>query len=363
MLQNFIDKLRTYDWFLTIVIFILVTVGSLAVYSVDLSKGESLVYIPTHIIAITLGFMAFFFVGRIHIARFESGAKLIYLSALALLIAVLFLGVEVRGTTGWFRFAGWSFQPSEFAKVALVFMLAWIISKQGRRYDRWDFVVSSGASAAFLAGLIMLQPDLGSAMILCATWFGILFLTGAKKRYLFGLIMVFIALLLLGWFFFFKDYQRGRFLAFIDPEGSAYGYNVRQSIIAVGAGQLTGRGLGFGSQSQLHFLPEAQTDFIFSVIGEELGFIGASALLSLYGLLFWRLFMIAKSAKDDFGAYTVLGILLVFCVQMLINIGGAIGLMPLTGVPLPLVSYGGSSLIMTLGLLGVAQSVHRHSLM
>lgn len=354
-----IATLRTYDWFLTVVVFMLLAVGLAAVYSVDLSKGESFTYFPTHLVATGLGIVAFFFMGRIHLTRFESGARLIYIGALLLLVSVLFLGATVRGTTGWFRVAGWSFQPAEFAKLALVFTLAWIISRQSRRFDRWEFVVSSGFATAFLAGLILLQPDLGTAMILGATWFGLLFLTGAKKRYLIGLAACFIGLLLLGWFFFFQDYQRGRFLAFLDPEGSPYAYNVRQSIIAIGAGELTGRGLGFGSQSQLHFLPEAQTDFIFSVIGEELGFVGASAILALFALMLWRLFLIAKAAKDDFGAYVALGVLLLFAVQMTINIGGAIGMLPITGVTLPLVSYGGSSLIMTLALLGAAQSVYR----
>ncbi len=360
-LRRIFAVLRSYDWFLTIVVFILMMIGLSAVYSVDLSKGIGLTFIPRQLTSAAIGMVVFFVAGFIHVARYESIAQIAYLGSLAALVGVLFLGVEVNGTTGWFRLAGFSFQPVEIAKVSLILLMGWLIARQGRRFDEWQFVVSSGFATAFLGGLILLQPDLGSAAILFSIWFGLLYLTGAKKRYLFGLVVVFITLMTLGWLFFFQDYQRGRFMAFLDPETSEYGYNVRQSIIAIGAGQFFGRGLGFGSQSQLHFLPEAQTDFIFAVIGEELGFIGAALLLVLYVLLIWRLIRIARQAKDDFDAYVVLGISLLYTVHLLINVGGATGMLPVTGVTLPFVSYGGSSLIINLFLLGVVQSVYRHA--
>lgn len=353
--------LRSYDWFLTVVVFILASFGLLAIYSVDLSRGESLTFFPTQLTAFILGFFVFFAAGAMHKVRYESGARLIYLAALLLLVLVLIphVGTEIRGTHGWFRFGGVSFQPAEFAKLALVILLGWLIHRQARRFDRFEFVVSSGLATGLLGGLILMQPDLGSASILFALWFILLFFVGVKKRYLFGIVIFFIILFVVGWFFLFKDYQKGRFTAFLHPEDQTYGYNVRQSIIAIGSGKLFGRGLGFGSQSQLHFLPEAQTDFIFSVIGEELGFVGIFMLLTLYFLLFWRLTTIARAAPDDFSAYTTLGIASLFFVQMLINIGGAAGMLPITGVTLPFVSYGGTSLIMNFFLLGVAESIAR----
>ncbi len=164
---------------------------------------------------------------------------------------------------------------------------------------------------------------------------------------------------LIGWFFLFAPYQKDRLLNFVHPERDPLGsgYNVTQSIIAIGSGKMWGRGLGFGSQSQLHFLPEAQTDFIFSVIGEELGFIGVFVVLTLYFMILWRLVYIASQATDDFTVYLVIGVALLFFIQVLVNMGAAVGVLPVTGVTLPFLSYGGSSLLMNLLLIGVVESV------
>jgi len=256
---------------------------------------------------------------------------------------------------------GFSFQPAEFAKLGLVIFSAWWISKQARRFDRWQFILTSGFFTLLLAGIIMLQPDLGSALVLFGIWFGLLFLTGTKKRYIFFLIGVGVAVALFAWFFLFKLYQQERLLTFIDParDPLGAGYNVTQSIIAIGSGRFLGRGLGFGSQSQLHFLPEAQTDFIFSVIAEELGFVGAFIVLLFYFLLLWRLLVVSKKCTDDFSAYLILGVMLLFFIQIIINIGGSTGFLPVTGVTLPFLSYGGSSLLINFLLLGVAESTVR----
>lgn len=357
LVRALLYKLKAYDWFVSVVVFVLLAIGLASIYSVDLSKGDTLIYFPRQLFSACLAVGAYLVAGAIHKTRYESSARFLYLVSIVLLVSVLVFGTEVNGTTGWFRVAGFSFQPVEFAKVALVLLLGWLIHKQGRKFYEWQFVISSGIATAILAGLVILQPDLGSSFILCAVWFSLLFLTGAKKRYLIGLALLFITMITLGWFFFFEDYQRGRFQAFLDPENSPYAYNVRQSMIAIGSGKILGRGLGFGSQSQLNFLPEAQTDFIFAVIGEELGFTGTFTVLLLYFLLFWRLLKLARMARDDFSSYTVLGISSLFFVQMFINIGGASGLIPITGVTLPFISYGGSSLIMNLFLLGISQSV------
>jgi rod shape determining protein RodA len=173
--------------------------------------------------------------------------------------------------------------------------------------------------------------------------------------------MAAVLVALTSWRFYLKDYQKERVLTFLNPERDPMksGYNVTQSIVAVGAGQFFGRGLGRGSQSQLHFLPEAQTDFIFSVISEELGFFGAGLVILLFFVIIWRLLFIARRANSDFAAYMVLGIALVFMAQIVLNTGGALGLLPMTGVTLPFVSYGGSSLIINLMMIGLAESVYR----
>ena len=271
--------LRQYDWVLLILIFVLSAVSFASLYSIDLSRGDTLVYFSTQLLAFVIGLIVLAVGSGFHITFYQTLAKPIYLSALLLLVAVLIFGETIRGTTGWFRFGGLSFQPTEFAKFAEILIIGYLINRQGRRFDKLQFVVLSGLLSSFFIFLILLQPDLGSALVLGGIWFSMLILSGTKKRYIFVLIAVISLAFLGGWNFLFKDYQKDRLLIFLNPEKELLGagYNVNQSIIAIGAGRIFGRGLGFGSQSQLHFLPEAQTDFIFSVIAEELGFVGIIA--------------------------------------------------------------------------------------
>lgn len=364
-LMSFLNRIssqaRYIDFVLPLSVFILISVGLVSLYSIDLSRGTELRYFTTQCIALFLGTGVAILAASFHATRYQAASRLIYLFALLLLVGVLFFGETIRGTTGWFQFLGFSFQPAEFAKLALIIMLGRVVYKSGRRFNSAKFLISSALLTAALAGLIMLQPDLGSSLVLFGIWFGVLFLSGIKKRYIFGLVGIVLVVAVLGWFFFLKDYQKERILNFANPERDPLGtgYNVTQSMIAIGAGQIFGRGLGRGSQSQLHFIPEAQTDFIISVIGEELGFFGLMVILLLYGIIIYRLVRIASRARDDFSAYTVLGIACLFFLQLIINLGGAIGLLPVTGVTLPFLSYGGSSLIINLLLIGVAESIAR----
>lgn len=364
-LSRAIRSLRYYDWTLSIVIFILVIIGLTAIYSVDLSRGETLIYFPTQSIAFGIGVVMLFLTSSFHMTLYQSSAKTAYILALLLLVGVLFFGVTIRGTTGWYRFGGFSFQPAEFAKVAIVLFLGSWIARHGRRFDTWQFVFTSGVITLVCVLLILMQPDLGSAFVLGSIWFGLLFLTGTKKRYIAALIGMIVFTSVFGWFFVLKEYQKERLLTFVDPTAEeralTTGYNVVQSLIAVGSGGVFGRGLGFGSQSQLRFLPEAQTDFIFSVIAEELGLVGVLMVLSLYGILLWRLVLIALRTRNEFAVYTVLGIAMLFFVQMVVNIGATINLLPVTGVTLPFISYGGSSLIINFILIGIAQSIAKSS--
>ncbi len=347
---------------LAILVFVLTSIGIAAIYSVDLSQGDVLSYFPTQITALVLGTIALFVVAFIHIRVYQTGARWAYGLSVIALIAVLFLGVTIRGTTGWFRIGTFSFQPAEFAKIGFILFLADWIYRYDRRFQTWQFVVSSGLIMSVLVILILLQPDLGSASIIAGIWFGALVLTGTKKHYIGAIVGTGILLLAVGWLFVFQDYQKDRLITFMQPERDPLGsgYNVQQSMIAIGSGQFFGRGLGFGSQSQLHFLPEAHTDFVFAVIGEELGFIGITLVLGLYFLILWRLMWIARQTRDDFSAYTVLGVMLLFFIQMLVNIGATIGILPVTGLTLPFVSYGGSSLLINFILVGLVQSVVLH---
>ncbi len=359
--MNYLRKFspRSFDWLLTVAALLLVVMGLAAIYSVDLSRTEQLIYFKKQLLASGIGLAFLITGGLFHYTFFRSYAKLFYSATLLLLLGVLFFGSTIRGTRGWFSLAGFSFQPVEVAKVGVIFILAYIVYHFGRRFERPLFFFGTGIMTLLPILLVMLQPDLGSAVLLGLIWFSIMLLVGARPRYIIGLTSAVVIGAIVAWFVLLHPYQKARILTFINPERDALGagYNSTQAIIAVGAGKFFGRGLGFGSQSQLKFLPEAQTDFIFSVIAEELGLAGVTVLLILFGVLLWRLITLVKRTTDDFAAVTVSGIIVLFFGQLFINIGANIGLLPITGVTLPFVSYGGSSLIINLFLIGVAESM------
>lgn len=350
---------RLDDWVLPVVVVMLSAIGLAAIYSIDLSKGETFTFFPTQLVACGIGAVLFFFMSRVHIHALRSIVPIVYIVSLLLLIGVLFFGTTIRGTTGWFRIAGFSFQPVEFAKVAVVLMLPWLVERYGRRFFGWQIIVATALVTFVPATLILLQPDFGSALLLVGLWFLLLVFLRVRTRYLVTLVLIGVAAAAVAWLFLFAPYQKERIRTFLDParDPLGSGYNVTQSIIAIGSGKLFGRGLGFGSQSQLHFLPEAQTDFLFSVIGEELGFAAAVVVIGLYFLLLWRLVSLARLATDDFRAYVLFSAALLFLVSLTVNIGATVGLLPVTGIPLPFLSYGGSALIMNYMLIGITASV------
>ncbi len=340
-------------------VFFLVAIGLSGVYSVDLSRGGDLYYFKKQLIAASVGLVFLVGASFTQYTFFRSNAKLFYFAAVLLLVAVFFFGTNIRGARSWFTFNGFSFQPLEFAKVGIIFMLAYIIYNFGRRFERLLFFLGTAIVTGIIMVLIMMERDIGSASIIGSIWFGLMLLVGVRRLHL-GIFLVGVVVFsIFGWFFLLHQYQRDRVLTFVNPERDALvtGYNTTQAIIAVGSGRFLGRGLGFGSQSQLRFLPEAQTDFIFSVIAEELGLVGVVVLIGLFTVMLWRLLRIVRLASDDFIAATVSGITILFFVQFLVNVGANIGLLPITGVTLPFVSYGGSSLIINLFLVGVAQSM------
>lgn len=205
-----------------------------------------------------------------------------------------------------------------------------------------------------------MQPDFGSAMIIFLLWFTLLIIVGTRKSFIFLMVISLILSFTFAWFFMFKDYQKHRILTFVNPANDPLGrgYNLTQSKIAAGSGKLFGKGLGFGSQTQLKFLPESQTDFIFAVICEELGFVGAIIVLSLLFVVLYRILRIAYEAKDDFSLVICLGIFIIIFLHSIINIGMNIGLAPVMGISLPFVSYGGSFLVVCLFMIGLVQSVY-----
>lgn len=360
--RRILNLFSGFDWWLLASVFLISCFGLAALYSVDLGRPDSnLLDFKKQIIFFIIGFLLLFITGRANYSLFRFSAGSLYIVCLILLVGLLFFGSVIHGTKGWFMAGGFSFQPVELVKLSVILILALLASREARSFKTLGFFLKSLVLVLLPSILIMIQPDFGSALILWFIWLAMIVLAGVRQRYLLVLVIGFICLFIAAWFFVFKDYQKERFLTFLDParDPLGRGYNVTQSMIAVGSGNFFGRGLGFGSQSQLRFLPETHTDFIFAVVGEELGFFGSFFVVGLFGLLFFRLFKIMQTARDDFSLFVIIGIAALFFFQFLVNVGMNIGLLPVTGITLPFMSAGGSSLLVNFLLIGIAQAIYK----
>lgn len=288
-----------------------------------------------------------------HLQKYST---LIYFITLGVLIITLLFGQNIRGTSGWLSFGFFQIQPVEIAKISLTIFLASFIAQKKTDLDVWTRVFASAVLGGAMVLLVLRQPDLGSSLVLFAIWGAMIFASGLRWHHMATLAGLGIVLVSVAWFLL-APYQKDRLYNFFSPERDPLGtgYNVIQALVAVGSGGVTGKGLGNGSQSQLNFLPEKHTDFIYAMIAEELGLIGAVAVIVLYALLLYRIYRIGAQSQDNFGYLIALGIFMMFFVQITINLGMNMGLLPVTGLTAPLLSYGGSSLLsffIALGLLG-----------
>lgn len=275
-----------------------------------------------------------------------------YVFNLILLILVMLIGQTALGAQRWIALGPISIQPSEFSKLIMIIALAALMEKRGRIRSLSDLTPVAGyVLVPFL--LVLKQPDLGTSLVFLAIFFGMVFVAGIRLRILFGIFGLGLAAMPVLWHFL-KDYQKMRIMVFMDPnvDPLGAGYHIIQSKIAIGSGLLFGKGLFGGTQSQLNFLPENHTDFIFSVVGEELGFVGCAVLLLLYLIVLWRGIKIAQDASDTFGRLLAVGITSMIAFHVLVNVGMTMGIMPVTGIPLPLMSYGVSSL--TTNIMAIA---------
>lgn len=352
-------SIRHFDLWMLIIILILIGFSLITIYSLDLSQKTDFFYFKKQLIFSIIGISCFFIFALIDYKILKTYGYVIYLFALTLLILVLFFGYAAHGTRGWFVFYGLSAQPVEFAKIAIIIILARFLSIHAHEIKKISCIFLSAILLSPAILLVMLQPDLGSAIILLILWVGMLLVGGIRKKHFLLLSIFFILCFCLAWFFSFKDYQKDRILTFLNPSSDPLnsGYNVIQSIIAIGSGKLFGRGISSGSQSQLQFLPEAHTDFIFSSLAEGLGLIGAGLLLFLFAILFYKIIKHLKQISNDFGIFLVSGILIYFISQIFLNIAMNIGIAPVMGLPLPLISYGGSSLVVSFIMLGIIANV------
>lgn len=286
----------------------------------------------------------------------------LYILALILLGFLLLFADPVMGARAWFSFGPISFQPADLAKLALLALLAKYLSRRHVEIGDFRHIMVSGAYALTPILLILIEPDMGNAIIFGTLWLGMMLISGISKKHLaiLGCIGLVVASVL--WFEGLKPYQRTRIVSFINPASDirGSGYNAYQAKIAVGSGELFGKGIGYGTQSKLRFLPQYQTDFIFAAFAEEWGFVGVVLLLSLYALLFVRLAQIARASATNFDAFFTLGVLILFAAHVAIHIGISLGLLPVTGTTIPFMSSGGSHLVLEFVALGIITSLARH---
>jgi len=341
---------------------ILNATGLLILYSIT-STADGDTRFWRQLLFIAIGVAAMFFVRSIDYQKIKGYVPLLYAATIISLILVLVIGDSIRGTRGWFTIFGFGIQPVEFAKIILCIIVAKIVSDQQSKLLSWRAILLASLLVGLPLTLVLLQPDTGSAIIIVLLTVGIMYAKGfTRQQFLIG---AFAAVLLgtISWTFLLKPYQKERIEIFLGIRHDPYGvaYNVDQSIIAIGSGGITGQGIGRGSQSQLRYLPEAPTDFIFASAAEELGLIGSLVALSGFGFLIQRIFSIASETRDAFSSFLAYGIGSLFLAHITINLGAVLGLLPVMGVPLPFMSYGGSFLLTCWILLGILMSINRRN--
>jgi rod shape determining protein RodA len=287
----------------------------------------------------------------------------LFLLSVGSLFLLFILGSVFKGAQSWFDFGAFSFQPTDPIKLVIILILAKYYSRRHIEIANVRHILVSGFYVAVIFILVFLQPDFGSAIIILFLWLGMVLISGISKKHFFAVIC--IGALAFGglWFFVFKPYQKDRIINFIHPltDIRGTGYNAYQSMIAVGSGQFLGKGIGYGTQSKLQFLPEYQTDFIFAAFAEEWGFAGVILLFTLYGIVFWRILRISFRGGSNFEVLFGMGLAILFLVQSVIHIGMNIGLLPVTGNTLPFMSYGGSHLLTEFLGLGILMGMKRYA--
>ncbi len=352
--------LKNIEWSILICVVILIAIGCIALFSATQGTGHD--ELIKQLIWLGISIPIVIAVISIDYELIIKSAPVGYILMLLLLVAVLFTQ-PINGATSWFVIGGFSIQPAEFAKIFVILQLAFVISKiQEDGKNQISKPLKLGICLLVVAVpvlLIIKQPDYGTAIAFLVATVFMLFAAGINKKYIIISALLVIIILPLMYFFILPDHAKSRIDVFLnpnlDPRGS--GYNIIQSKLAIGSGQLLGMGINQGNQTQLGYLYPKTTDFIFSVIGEEMGFVIAGLIIILYVILITKIIYIAKTAKEDKGSYVSIGIAGVFLFHMVENIGMTMGLLPITGVPLPFVSYGGSSLLTNLILIGLVINI------
>ncbi|MFW1676611.1 rod shape-determining protein RodA [Pontibacter sp. JAM-7] len=348
------------DAWLLLLLFMLCGFGLFVLYS---ASGQDMAYVTRQALRMGAGFFVLIFLAQLTPRFLGSWAPWLFVIGVGLLVAVLLFGVGAKGAQRWLALPGFRFQPSEIMKLVLPLTVAYYLSSRPLPPSIKHVIVSL-VLIGLPTALIMKQPDLGTSLLIAASGVFVLLLSGIRWRFIFAALGVLGAALPALWAVM-KDYQRQRVLTFLDPESDPLGagWNIIQSKTAIGSGGIYGKGWLGGTQSQLDFLPESHTDFIIAVVAEELGLIGVLILLTLYLLIIARGLIMASQAPNSFGRLMSGSIILTFFVYVFVNIGMVSGLLPVVGVPLPLISYGGTSLVTLMAGFGILMSIHNHRTM
>jgi len=355
-----LQHLKNLDWLLAAAATTLVFFGLVSLYGS--SGGDELLNFKKQVLWLAIGFFLMasisFFDYRI-LKNYTAPIVIFYAICLILLAGLLAFGATVRGTESWYKIGAITVEPVEFEKIAIILLLAKYFSMRHIEMYRIRHIIASGVYVLLPAILVILQREIGSVIVIISTWLGVMAVAGIKVKHLFLLGLLGAIIFLFSWNFLFHDYQRERLISFLnpasDPQGA--GYNAMQSLIAVGSGGIWGKGLGQGTQTSLGFLPEPETDFIYAAIVEEMGLIGAAVLLMCFAFLFWRVAKILQDSHNNFARLVAAGFLVMLTSQTFVNMGMTIGITPITGIPLPFVSYGGSGMIALFAMLGILQSI------
>ncbi len=349
---------KNFDWLLFGASVLLIGFSAAIIFSTTFSIAGGSEALQQLLFAL-IGLACLWVVARIDYRMFRGFSGVLYLLTVGLLVATKFLGSTRLGAQRWIAIGSFQFQPSELAKVFMVIVMAKFFADHVDQMNRPKTIIKSIIYIGIPIGLVAWQPDLGTALTFAIIWASMMAVSNIKKIYL-GLMAAAAAVLAIPGYELLHDYQKQRILTFLnpaaDPMGS--GWNVNQAMIAIGSGQFWGRGLGHGPQSQLNFVPFKHTDFVFAALAEEMGFVGAAAVIGLFAVLLYRALKIAQLARDYFGMFLATGIFAILFFHIFINIGMNLGIMPVTGIPLPLLSSGGTSVVVTLLSIGILESIY-----
>lgn len=353
-------KLYSIDW---ILFFALVPILAAGLVTMN-SFMEKSIHFDRQLIWIGVSFTIFFILSFVDFRFLKRTSVLVALfgGILALLLLLFVIGHVSKGAQSWFRLGFFSIEPSDPAQIVLILILAKYFSRRHIEIRNIRHIITSALYSFIICFFILIQPDFGGAIIIFFIWFGMVLVSGISKKHILTVTVVGLVVFLGLWGYVLKPYQKDRIKTFVNPLADIHGagYNAYQSTIAVGSGQVLGKGVGYGTQSKLNFLPEYRTDFIFAAFAEEWGFVGVSLLFVLYGIVMWRILANAMLGATNFEILYALGVVIFLSTHFIINVGMNIGLLPVTGVTIPFMSYGGSHLVTEFTALGILMGMRRY---